>query len=158
MNASPRPSLTFTRLEKSHIPEIMPIEREAYPEPWTIGMFHQDAVSPSACFYVAHLDGQLVGYVGMWVVIDEAHITSVTVHQAYRRRGLGRMLLEYILNVARHLGLSHATLEVRETNIAAQRLYYSMGFQHVGRRKEYYSKTREDAIIMLKELAHDAPP
>lgn len=152
MNASPRPSLRFTGLQEEHIHEVMAIEREAYPEPWTMGMFRQDIRNDSACFYVAYLDDALVGYVGLWMVLDEAHITSVTVRQAYRRQGLGRMLVEYILSVARNLGLIHATLEVRESNVAAQRLYYSMGFQHVGRRKSYYSKTREDAIVMAKPL------
>jgi ribosomal-protein-alanine N-acetyltransferase len=145
-------TLQFEVLQEKHLDEVMPIEQEAYPEPWTIGMFRQDIHNPSAHFYVACIGDTLVGYVGMWRAVDEAHITSVTVRQDYRGRRLGCALVEFILNVARRIGLRYATLEVRESNLRAQRLYYKMGFNNVGRRKGYYHKTNEDAIVMSREI------
>jgi ribosomal-protein-alanine N-acetyltransferase len=103
-------------------------------------------------FYVAMLGNTLVGYVGFWQVVDEAHITSVTVHKQYRGRGYGRALTDYIIRAAAKEGLTRATLEVRVTNIVAQNLYNSLGFEKTGMRKNYYKKTNEDAIIMARKL------
>lgn len=155
----PLGTLQFEVLQEKHLDDVMPIEQEAYPEPWTIGMFRQDIHSPAAHFYVALIDNELVGYVGMWRAVDEAHITSVTVRQEYRGLGLGQALVSFILDVARRIGLKYATLEVRESNLRAQRLYYKMGFDNVGLRKGYYHKNNEDAIIMSREVdrADSAP-
>jgi ribosomal-protein-alanine N-acetyltransferase len=141
--------LTFVRFQKEHLGNVMAIELEAYPEPWTEGMFRQEL--NNARFYVAFLDGVLVGYAGFWGALDEAHITSVTVRHDYRRLGLGRRLVRFILDLAARQGMSRATLEVRRSNVRAQSLYRSMGFAEAGVRKGYYRKTNEDAIIMSRE-------
>jgi ribosomal-protein-alanine N-acetyltransferase len=109
-------------------------------------------LSPLSHFDCAFLDGVLVGYAGFWLVLDEAHITSVTVRRDCRRQGLGRQLLTHLLDVAQNLDVRRATLEVRVSNVAAQRLYEGFGFEIIGRRKGYYAKTQEDALVMLKEL------
>jgi [ribosomal protein S18]-alanine N-acetyltransferase len=90
--------------------------------------------------------------VGFWRALDEAHITSVTIQKDCRRHGFGRQLMEFILAAAMEQGLLRATLEVRPSNIRAQNLYLSMGFEQVGLRKHYYSKTNEDALIMARDL------
>ena len=152
MSVSQQIALRFVDLEAAHLPEIMSIEREAYPEPWTTQMFYQEIQSELSCFHVVFWGDALVGYVGFWHVGDEAHITSVTVRREYRRLGIGRLLLTHILEEAARLGLVVATLEVRESNYYARNLYRSIGFETVGRRKGYYARTKEDAIIMAKEL------
>ena len=148
--------LRFVRLEECHLPEVMAIEREAYPEPWTENMFRQEVHSAASYFYVTFLEDVLVGYVGFWLAVDEAHITSVTVRDTYRRCGFGRTELKFILGVAARLGLSRATLEVRASNLRARDLYLNMGFRQISRRRGYYSRTNEDAIVMTKDLDTEA--
>lgn len=146
------PALVFEPLQEKHLEAVMAIEEEAYPEPWTRGMFRQDIAAPLAHFYVTFLDHVLVGYVGIWRVADEAHMTSVTVRREYRRQGLGSQLVQFILNVSAELGLHRAFLEVRESNVAGQRLYRKLGFKHTGWRKGYYRSTGEDAVVMSKTI------
>ncbi len=139
-------------LDEEHLDSVLEIEREAYPEPWSVGMFRQEISSASSYFYAMSLDGDLIGYGGFWLILDEAHITSVTVAATHRRRGLGDLLVRYMLDKAVEAGARRATLEVRPTNKAARILYSRLGFVVSGRRKRYYAKTNEDAIIMMKEL------
>lgn len=153
----PSASLTFSKLEEAYLDEVMTIEVEAYPEPWSRGMFLQDINNPNAHMYMAFLDGALVGYVGLWKVADEAHITSVTIRKEHRGRGYGRQLVSFILAVASNLELCTATLEVRESNVRAQNLYRTMGFSAIGRRKRYYARTNEDAIIMTRQVPPREP-
>jgi len=152
MSVSQQIALRFVDLESAHLPEIMAIEREAYPDPWTVQMFQQEIQSKLSCFHVVFWGDALVGYGGFWHVGDEAHITSVTVRREYRRLGIGRRLVTHIIEEAARLGLLVATLEVRASNYHARNLYRSMGFEAVGRRKGYYAGGKEDAIIMAKEL------
>lgn len=146
------PDLVFRRIESRDLDQIVEIEQEAFPEPWTRGMFCQEISSPMSKFYVALLGDTLIGYVGYWQVVDEAHITSVTVRKDYRGRGYGRALTDHIIRVAANEGLTRATLEVRVTNVIAQNLYKSLGFRKTGLRKGYYKKTNEDAIIMARNI------
>ena len=148
--------LRFRKIEARDLDQILEIEQEAFPEPWTRGMFCQEISSPMSHFYVALLDDTLVGYGGFWQVVDEAHITSVTVRKEYRRRGYGRVLTDFIVRTAEREGLIRATLEVRVTNVTAQNLYKRLGFEKTGVRKNYYKKTNEDAIIMTRKLDANA--
>ena len=92
----------------------------------------------------------MVAYGGFWMVKDEAHITNLAVHPDYRNRGIGSKLLGFLLEKAKNLGANAATLEVRTSNKAGQRLYEKWGFIKVGVRKGYYAYTGEDAIVMEK--------
>jgi ribosomal-protein-alanine N-acetyltransferase len=157
MTAFEHPPLRFVPIAEAHLDQVMAIEQEAYPEPWTRTMFSQEITSDNARFFVAFHEGVLVGYAGFWVVADEAHITSVTVRDTCRGRGFGRCALEFILGEAARLGACIATLEVRASNHRAQDLYLTAGFRHVGVRKGYYAKTGEDALLMAKDLS-PAPP
>ena len=152
MNEYPRPALEFVRIQEWHIPIVLEIEREAYLEPWTEGMFRQEVNNPLSQFFVVFFQGTLIGYAGFWEAADEAHITSVTVGREYRGRGFGREGLRYILDVAARRGLREATLEVRPSNVRALSLYKSAGFREIGRRRGYYAATGEDAIIMAKRI------
>ncbi|GMW02446.1 MAG: hypothetical protein AMXMBFR84_35820 [Candidatus Hydrogenedentota bacterium] len=145
--------LEFEPIELKHLDAIMLIEPEAYPEPWTEAMFRDEIRGNRSYFYVVNLGPELIGYGGFWLVVDEAHITSVTIRNDLRGRGYGRCLLAYLLEVAVKVGAEVATLEVRTSNAVARELYASMGFRVAGLRKKYYPKSNEDAIIMTKELA-----
>ncbi len=143
----------FTPLAEADLDTILEIELEAYPEPWSREMFREEIRNNRSYFYLMQLDGTLAGYGGFWLVLDEAHITSVTVRADLRGQGLGRTLTRHLLEAAEEAGAHIATLEVRESNVRAQNLYKTFGFRQIGRRKEYYSKSGEDAIVMLLELS-----
>lgn len=144
--------LRFEKLTKGIIDDLMCIELEAYPDPWTRGMFVEESKGKRSHFYVMYLGSELIGYGGFWLVLDEAHITSVTVCASQRGKGLGRDLMHFLLAKAGEAGARMATLEVRASNDTARNLYLSLGFRAVGLRKQYYPKSREDAVVMLKEL------
>ncbi|MEW6048447.1 MAG: ribosomal protein S18-alanine N-acetyltransferase [Bacillota bacterium] len=137
--------------------EIMIIERLSFSTPWSKGAFLSELLENDRAHYlVARMDGRAVGYVGIWLVADEGHITNVAVHPDYRSRGVGRRLMEAITDLARRRGARRLTLEVRKSNLRAQRLYESLGFRSVGVRRGYYRDNNEDAIIMWRDLEVEA--
>lgn len=152
MSVSESIELRFLPLEPGHVDRIMPIEEEAYPEAWSRGMFLDEVGNDHSHFYVVFENDELVGYTGFWLVADEAHITSVTVRSDCRRRGIGRLLVRFLIDAARQAGARVATLEVRVSNVGARRLYEAFGFQPVGIRRGYYARSREDALVMMKKL------
>ncbi len=152
MSIAPETRLRYETLNERYLPQLMEIEREAYPEPWTVGMFREEMRSRRSHFYLAFAAQRLVGYSGFWLVLDEAHITSLTVAREFRGCGYGREQLMHLLSVGEERGVRAFTLEVRESNEPARGLYESVGFRAVGLRKGYYSTTQEDAVVMLKEL------
>ncbi len=152
MSVSESIALRFVPIASRHVHEILGIEIEAYPEPWTEGMFRDEIRNSHSHFFVVMLEDVLVGYGGFWLVVDEAHITSVTIRDLHRGRGFGHRLVEFLLREAVDVGARIATLEVRVSNVAARNLYLQYGFRPVGLRKNYYPKSNEDAIVMLKEL------
>ena len=100
---------------------------------------------------VAETRDYLVGYVGLWFMVDEAHIVAIGVREAYRRHGIGELLLLSTIELSRHMRACVVTLEVRVSNAEAQRMYEKYGFLRVGRRKAYYQDNREDAVIMTTD-------
>lgn len=93
----------------------------------------------------------IIGYAAMWLMVDEAHLTSIAVRETHRRRGIGETLLTSVIDMAVHLKAQIVTLEVRESNLAAQALYEKYGFTKVGMRRGYYSDDGENALIMSSE-------
>lgn len=144
--------LRLERLTLDHIPVLLDAEREAYPDPWSERMFRQETESSISHFWVAYVRDLLVGYGGFWYVVDEAHITKVTVLADYRRHGYGRALVERLLEEARRVGARTARLEVREQNNVARKLYESVGFEATGLRRGYYAKTGEPAVVMTQRF------
>lgn len=155
MSIQEQAALRFERIAREHIPLLLPIEHEAYPDPWTQGMFRQEIESRNSHFYVVQLNDEIVGYGGFWLVLDEAHVTKVTVAEAHRGRGFGRRLMEYLLERSTWYGAASIRLEVREQNDPAIQLYASLGFKRIGLRPGYYAKTNETAVVMFRNL--DAP-
>jgi [ribosomal protein S18]-alanine N-acetyltransferase len=137
------------------IAAVLEIERLSFSSPWPAFAFEQELTANRLAHYrVARLDGQVVAFGGIWLMVDDAHVTTFGVHPDQRRRGIGRLLLLHLAEAAIALGSSRMTLEVRVSNVAAQALYRSFGFQVSGRRIAYYSDDGEDALVMTTpELA-----
>jgi ribosomal-protein-alanine N-acetyltransferase len=134
------------------IADVMAIERTAYAYPWSERFFRQEMQVECARSLLAECEGRIAGYVLFWLLPGEVDIHNIAVHKDFRRRGLGRSLLESVIVEARNRASTRVTLEVRKSNTAAQRLYESVGFTISGVRKGYYSDDGEDAFLMILEL------
>jgi len=140
---------SFSEMTKEDLPEVMRMERECFASPWTKRMFKDELESPVSRIILARgEEGALMGFVCLWVILDEAHILNVAVKKRYRRQGIGRALVLEALRRARELGARMADLEVRSRNTAALRLYEGLGFRLVGFRKGYYDRPDDDAALM----------
>ncbi|WP_066638321.1 ribosomal protein S18-alanine N-acetyltransferase [Desulfolucanica intricata] len=144
--------LEFEKMKVEHLDQVTEIEKKCFLTPWSRYAFTYEILQNDFAHYiVALVDNQVVGYAGMWVVIDEAHITNVAVHPNYRGKQIGESLMKQMFIRAALRGAAKMTLEVRRSNEPAKRLYTQMGFKEYGVRKGYYSDTNEDAIIMWKD-------
>ena len=143
--------------EASMLPQIEQIEQACFSMPWTRGQLSSQLDEDRHVFLAAVSDGRVLGYVGMMYVLDEGYIANVAVAPAARRQGVGRALIAALLKRAGELQLSFVTLEVRPSNAAAIALYEGFGFESVGRRKNYYDKPSEDALLMTKFWKEDTP-
>ncbi|NPV26111.1 MAG: ribosomal protein S18-alanine N-acetyltransferase [Firmicutes bacterium] len=132
--------------------DILRIEQVSFPTPWSRQAYLSELQNDFAYYVVAVVDEQVVGYAGMWLLVDEAHVTNVAVAPDYRGRQLGEYLLKWLMEIAVLRGARAITLEVRPSNRPAQRLYTRLGFVAAGLRRGYYTDTGEDAIIMWKYL------
>ena len=142
-------------MRMADVAAVLEIERLSFSSPWPAFAFEQELTANRLAHYrVARLDGRVVAFGGIWLMVDEAHITTFGVHPDHRRRGIGRRLLLCLAEAAIQLGSARMTLEVRVSNEPAQNLYRSFGFQVSGRRVAYYSDDGEDALVMTTpELA-----
>ena len=132
---------------------VMEIEHESFTIPWSREAFINEIQQNHLSTYIVMEDDQrVVGYCGVWLVVDEAHITNVAVLPSYRGLGLGEGLMRKIMDIAKEVGARVMTLEVRVSNQAAQHLYRKLGFQDGGIRKRYYSDNQEDALVMWVNL------
>ncbi|TEB11473.1 ribosomal protein S18-alanine N-acetyltransferase [Pelotomaculum propionicicum] len=145
-------TVSFEEMRLEHLSQVEEIEVVSFPTPWSHKAFAYEITQNSFAHYiVAVAGGEVIGYGGMWFILDEAHITNVAVRRDWRMKGVGRALMLEILRRAILMGINSMTLEVRPSNTAARNLYTSLGFIEKGRRKRYYTDTNEDAIIMWKE-------
>lgn len=127
---------------------IYSCEQVCFEDPWSFAMLYDDICeTPAAVYIVCELRGQIIGYAGTHMVIDESHITNVCVRPEYRKRGYGKALMETLMEISRENGAEAITLEVRVSNRAALRLYLGLGFTIAGIRRNYYPG-REDAYVM----------
>ncbi len=149
--------LSFKRFTIEYLPNVLFIESESYPEPWTHGMFRQELTNPCSYVWIALRGDCLIGYAGFWLILDEAHVTRVTVAEKYRGLGYGRIITEHMLENAAELGAVLARLEVRETNLPARALYDRLGFEVEGKRIGYYQRTNENAVLMVKHFEAKQP-
>ena len=165
------------RMQLEDVPEVGVIERQSFPLAWPERAYRYELTeNPKAHFFVARPDlskngtltdslnwlqrilrrsapaaakpASVVGYSGLWLMVDEVHIATIASHPEWRGQGIGELLLLNMLRVAQQLDAINTTLEVRVSNLAAQSLYRKYNFEEVGRRKAYYQDNREDALIM----------
>ena len=150
-------SVIITDADESCVPGIAAIEQECFSDPWSEQSIRSQLPGPNHVFLAA-MDGNTVaGYVGLMYVIDEGYISNVAVTAAYRRQHFADRLIQELIARAQALDLAFLTLEVRASNAPAIALYDRLGFVQIGRRKNYYSHPKEDALIMRKQWKELAP-
>ncbi|HOV89184.1 MAG TPA: ribosomal protein S18-alanine N-acetyltransferase [Syntrophorhabdaceae bacterium] len=133
---------------KKDIKDILEIERLSFITPWTANMFLGSMSSPINKNFVMEWHNKIIGYIMLYSVLDEAHITNFAIRPEYRKKGYGHRLLLYAIDYYKKTGVTDFFLEVREKNFQAINLYRRFDFNIVGRRRRYYSDTNEDALIM----------
>ena len=131
-----------------HIPEAVRIEELCFSDPWSEIAFKDSLLSPFSHFKVWEENGRVMGYIGFYALSGEGSITNVAVHPDGRKKGIGKALIDEIIGLGESLGLEYITLEVRVSNTPARNLYAKCGFEDMGLRKNFYTKPKEDAMIM----------
>ena len=136
-----------------HIKEVHKIEEDCFSIPWSEKSFYDELTKNKMAIYiVAKEDDEIVGYGGMWHVINEGHITNIAVKKQHRKKGIGTKIINALIDIAKEKEMIGITLEVRVSNDIAKSLYKKSGFIIEGIRKEYYDDNKEDAIVMWKHL------
>ena len=152
MVARPPVRLLVEPMSIEDLPDVHRIERASFSVPWPDDAYRSEIQGNRlASYLVARADGRLVAYGGIWLMVDEAHITTFAVDPAWRRQRVGETLLIALMDLAIGRHAREATLEVRLSNLAARKLYEKFGFRPVGVRARYYSDNGEDALIMTTE-------
>jgi ribosomal-protein-alanine N-acetyltransferase len=140
------------RIDPRDLDAVIEIERASYPTPWSRAMFTSELGKPGSLALGAYLEsGELVGYAVVSRYVDAWHVMNVAVAPAFRRRGIGAVLLERLFEITAEDPRRGHTLEVRVSNVEAIRLYERLGFERRGIRRGYYTDNREDALIMWRE-------
>lgn len=142
--------IIIRKMEVADAVKVAEIEKEVFSLPWSQKSF-EDAVQKDNNMYFVACDGdKIAGYIGAWGVFDEADVTNVCVASEYRRQGIAQQLLNELIAEGHHRGIFSLFLEVRESNLPAQKLYEKNGFQNVGMRKNFYEKPVENGIVMAR--------
>jgi [ribosomal protein S18]-alanine N-acetyltransferase len=141
-------NLRFEALREGHIARILEIEARVNGAPWSERAFRNELAHSDRIFLVAISGVEVVGYGGVWLVIDESHVTTLAVEESQRRQGIGFKLMVELLKESKKVGMVCSTLEVRASNRAAIELYERLGYKETARRKGYYPDNKEDAIVM----------
>jgi [ribosomal protein S18]-alanine N-acetyltransferase len=136
-------------MREEDIDQIVNIEKLSFATPWSKESFYNELNKNQFATYVVIEDSEkIIGYCGVWLIVDEAHITNIAILPEYRGRKLGDALLAKVITTVKEMGAKSVTLEVRVTNTVAQNLYRKFGFENGGIRKNYYSDNQEDALVM----------
>jgi [ribosomal protein S18]-alanine N-acetyltransferase len=152
MVARPPVRLVVDRMTHADLGAVQAIEKSSFTTPWPSYAYRNELETNRLAHYLVVRSGrEVVAYAGVWLMVDEAHVTTFAVAPAWRRRRIGERLILAILDLAIDRGAREATLEVRLSNLAARRLYEKYGFRPVGIRPRYYSDDHEDALIMTTE-------
>jgi ribosomal-protein-alanine N-acetyltransferase len=136
---------------RSDIPKVMEIEKSLFSDPWDERLFLDALDSEGKHFFVSMLD-DLAGYVIFEIVLDEGHITNLAVAPGRQRKGIATQLVGKVVDLAKGLKMREIFLEVRQSNEAAKGLYSKFGFREIGRRKAYYPRANEDALVLSLKL------
>lgn len=150
-------TISFRSMSAADIPAVEKMEAEAFYDAWSQNMLLNEINNELTTYLVMELEDKVIGYCGFWLVAGEAQITRVAVEEELRGQGFGTRLTAALINKAWELGAEAITLEVRESNLAAQRAYLTCGFASEGIRPNYYEDNHENAVIMwlYKEGTHE---
>lgn len=145
-------SIELMKLED--VPAVMEVDTGSFPAPWTKEIYEQELIENDFAHYFVMKteDGIIIGYVGLWIIFDDAQITNIAVHQQYRGKKIGEKLFGFALAYAFQRGAQKLSLEVRPSNTVAKNMYRKFGLQEGGVRKNYYPDNGEDALVMWVNL------
>ncbi|EUJ59227.1 ribosomal protein S18-alanine N-acetyltransferase [Listeria fleischmannii] len=145
--------ISFRKAGEEDIDALLQIEHAVFSSPWSREAFlNEFKINQYAHYLLAVLDGEVVGYGGVWLVLDEGHVTNIAIHPDFQGNHYGEALLVALLDLAKQSGVTAMTLEVRVTNTRAQNLYRKYNFQNGAIRKRYYPDNGEDALVMWVNL------
>ncbi|HKM43452.1 MAG TPA: ribosomal protein S18-alanine N-acetyltransferase [Limnochordia bacterium] len=149
-------SVVYRIMTVDDIPMVQLVERKCFTTPWSKNIFVSEVTRNDNAIYIVALVGErIVGYAGIWIILDEGHITNIAVDPSFQRLGIGNGLMDVLTQAAVKRGGVAMTLEVRVSNSGAQALYAKLGFVPNGIRKQYYQDDKEDALIMWRELGEE---
>lgn len=148
----PEPGVRIRPMRHGDFPQVMAIERSSFGVPWTRATFRGLLERKRTGLWVAEAEGRVVGYAVVWAVLEQAELGNLAVADTHRRRGVATRLVDTVGEWLEDQGVVELFLEVRESNRAARELYRAMGFTAVGRRKGYYSRPREDALVLRRSI------
>lgn len=143
--------MTIEKMTEAHVSQIAQLETLCFSDPWSEKSIASELENKLSFWLVAVEEGMVAGYIGSQTVMDETDMMNVGVHPDYRRKGIGGALVCALIEALKKQGSHSLTLEVRASNLPAQKLYEKMGFAMVGKRPRYYRNPREDAYILRKE-------
>lgn len=145
--------VTIELMKMKDLGDVMEVEQRCFTIPWSRYAFTCELKDNEFSHYiVAKVRDRIVGYGGMWLVLNEAHVTNVGVLPEYRGLGIGELIMRSLMSMAKDRGADKMTLEVRKSNYVAQNLYSKLGFEPCGIRRGYYVDNKEDAVIMWLDL------
>lgn len=139
-------------MTSGHLDDVYIIETECFSHPWSKQSLEEEMNNETSLFLVAKEENEVIGYIGMSIVIDEGYIFNVAVRENHRNKGVATALINELVTYGKKNNFSFITLEVRESNLPAISLYSKFGFIKAGERKDYYSNPKENAILMTKYL------
>jgi [ribosomal protein S18]-alanine N-acetyltransferase len=145
-------SVVVGKMLEADLDDVLEIEKSVFADPWPKSAFKYDLNSDYAILPVAKIDGKVAGYANLYHVVDELQIGNIAVAPDFKHKGIGTIIMQYIVDEAVRLKIAHIYLEVRQSNEVAHKLYFKFGFVISGRRRLYYSHPTEDALIMVKEM------
>lgn len=137
-------------MEIQDLDQVVDIEKSIFSMPWSKKSFKDSLYLDETIYLVAEENEKILGYCGIYIVINEGNITNVAVRKEDRKRGVAHMLIDKLLHIAKERSVTTVLLEVRESNIPAQRLYMKIGFREQGKRTDFYERPTESAVIMIK--------
>jgi ribosomal-protein-alanine N-acetyltransferase len=139
------------KIRKANIQDtylLAQLEEKAFTVPWREESLIAEIQKQNSYYIVCEKEGKILGYAGMWILLDEGEIARIAVQPSFREKGIGTLLTEHLLYYAQSQNVQNVFLEVRESNIAARKIYQKAGFKEIGIRKKYYTLPTENAIIM----------
>ena len=150
--------MTIVPMEERHLDDLARLERLCFSRPWSRQALKEELTNPAVCFLVGEEAGEVLGYAGMHCAAGECYVDNVAVFPEARRQGVGRKLMEALLQAAAARGGEFLSLEVRPSNLEALALYRGLGFREVGRRRWFYDDPVEDGLLLTKDLEKEEDP